>query len=61
MMKELQIPNGAQAHFSPFILRHNFRAFAWGKRNGFLLSKLEGLIYPWTSGLIFSTPRIKLV
>ena len=43
VMKEFQIPHGAQAHFSPFTLRHNFRVFPRGKRKGFSPVQLEGL------------------
>jgi len=43
MMKEFQIPNGVQAHFNLFTLRHNFRAFPRGKRKGYSPVQLEGL------------------
>lgn len=43
MMKEFQIPHGAQAHFNLFTLRHNFRAFPRGKRKRYSPVQLEGL------------------
>jgi len=43
VMKEFQIPHGAQAHFNLFTLRHNFRAFPRGKRKGYSPVQLEGL------------------
>jgi len=43
VMKEFQIPYGAQAHFNLFTLRHNFRAFPRGKRKGYSPVQLEGL------------------
>ena len=43
VMKEFQIPWGAQAHFSLFTLRHNFRAFPRGKRKGYSPVQLKGL------------------
>jgi len=43
VMKEFQIPNGAQAHFNLFTLRHNFRTLPRGKRKGFSPVQLEGL------------------
>ncbi len=43
VMKEFQIPNGVQAHFNLFTLRHNFRTFSRGKRKGFSPVQLEGL------------------
>jgi len=43
VMKEFQIPWGAQAHFNLFTLRHLFRAFPRGKRKGYSPIQLEGL------------------
>ena len=43
VMKQFQIPEGAQAHFNLFTLRHNFRAFPRGKRKGFTPIQLKGL------------------
>jgi len=43
VMKEFQIPWGAQAHFNLFTLRHNFRVFPRGKRKGYSPIQLEGL------------------
>ncbi|MEA1964743.1 MAG: hypothetical protein U9O41_06415 [Candidatus Aerophobetes bacterium] len=59
MMKEFRIPNGTQAHFNLFTLRHNFRAFPRGKRKGFSPVQLEGLnvsLNDW-SELLYSGDR----
>jgi len=62
VMKEFQILHGAQAHFSLFTLRHNFRAFPRGKRKGFSPIQLEGLnisLNDW-SDLLYSEDKASL-
>jgi len=62
VMKEFQIPWGAQAHFNLFTLRHNFRAFPWGKRKGYSPVQLEGLnisLNDW-SDLLYSEDKASL-
>jgi hypothetical protein len=59
VMKEFQIPWGAQAHFNLFTLRHNFRVFPRGKRKGFSPVQLEGLnisLNEW-SDLLYSEDK----
>jgi len=61
-MKEFQIPNGTQAHFNLFTLRHNFRAFPRGKRKGYSPIQLEGLnisLNDW-SNLLYSEDKASL-
>ena len=62
VMKEFQIPHGAQAHFNLFTLRHNFRAFPRGKRKGYSPVQLEGLsisLNDW-SDLLYSEDKDNL-
>jgi len=62
VMKEFQIPRGAQAHFNLFTLRHNFRAFPRGKRKGYSPIQLEGLnisLNEW-SDLLYSEDKASL-
>jgi len=62
VMKEFQIPWGAQAHFNLFTLRHNFRAFPRGKKRGFSPVQLEGLnisLNDWFD-LLYSGQGIRL-
>jgi len=62
VMKEFQIPWGAQAHFNLFTLRHNFRVFSRGKRKGFSPVQLEGLnisLNEW-SDLLYSEDKASL-
>ena len=61
VMKEFQIPWGAEAHFNLFTLRHNFRVFPRGERKGCSPVQLEGLdvsLNEW-SDLLYSE-RIRL-
>jgi len=59
VMKEFQIPWGAEAHFNLFTLRHNFRVFPRGKRKGYSPVQLEGLdvsLNEW-SDLLYSEDK----
>lgn len=59
VMKQFQAPGGAQAHFSLFTLRHNFRAFPRGKRKGFSPIQIEALnvsLSDW-SDLLYSEDK----
>jgi len=54
--KQFQIPQGRQADFNLFTLRHNFRVFPRGKRRRFLRAQFEGLnvsLNDWF-GLLYS-------
>ena len=62
VMKEFQIPWGAQAHFNLLTLRHNFRVFPRGKRKGYSPIQLEGLnisLNEW-SDLLYSEDKPSL-
>jgi len=62
VMKQFQTPEGTQAHFNLFTLRHNFRTFPRGKRKGYSPIQLEELnvsLNNW-SDLLYSGDKAML-